>query len=127
MSEIPVPRGYKFAAVPAEFKKKDKLDLGLIVSDTPAAAAGVFTTNLFKAAPVLQCIETLDVLPKVRALLANSGQANACTGDEGRVNCRLTLEMVGEVVGCEMVELLPASTGVIGQHLKLDKWRNNFV
>ena len=123
MGEIPVPRGYKFAAVAAEFKKKDKLDLALIVSETRAVAAGVFTTNLFKAAPVLQCIETLDVLPTARAIVANSGQANACTGDEGRVNCRLTLEMITEFVGCDMVELLPASTGVIGQHLKLDKWR----
>ncbi|EPR43526.1 Arginine biosynthesis bifunctional protein ArgJ [Desulfovibrio sp. X2] len=123
MSPIPVPKGYSFAAVAAGFKKKDKLDLGLIVSEKRAVAAGVFTTNLFKAAPVLQCIESLSVLREARAVVVNSGQANACTGDEGRVNCRLTLEMVGELLGCDMVELLPASTGVIGQHLKLDKWR----
>ena len=56
MGAIPVPKGFRFAATAAEFKKKDKLDLALIVADEPAAAAGVFTTNLFKAAPVLQCI-----------------------------------------------------------------------
>lgn len=123
MGAIPVPKGFRFAATAAEFKRKDKLDLALIVADEPAAAAGVFTTNLFKAAPVLQCIETLEVLPRVRAIVANSGQANACTGEEGLVNCRLTLEMVAGLLDCQMVEVLPASTGVIGQHLKLDKWR----
>ncbi len=120
---IPVPKGFHFAGAKAAFKREGRYDLSVMLSDTPAVAAGVFTTNRFQAAPVLQCIETLAARERVRGVVANSGQANACTGEQGLVNCRVSLEMVAKAVGVHMDELLPASTGVIGQHIKLDRWR----
>ncbi|MEG6551802.1 bifunctional ornithine acetyltransferase/N-acetylglutamate synthase, partial [Desulfocurvibacter africanus] len=120
---IPVPKGFRFAASKAAFKREGRYDLAVMLSDTPAVAAGVFTTNRFQAAPVLQCIETLASRERVRGVVANSGQANACTGEQGLVNCRVSLEMAAGAVGVDMDELLPASTGVIGQHIKLDRWR----
>ncbi len=117
-----IPKGYRFAAVAAEFKKAGKLDLGLIVSDTEASAAGVFTTNRFQAAPVLVGKDMLAARPHARALLANSGQANACTGQQGLDNCRRTRELAGKAAGVSPEDVLPVSTGVIGAQLKMDKW-----
>ncbi|MFH1912943.1 MAG: bifunctional glutamate N-acetyltransferase/amino-acid acetyltransferase ArgJ [Pseudomonadota bacterium] len=117
-----IPRGYRFAAVQAGLKKPDKYDLGAIVSDVPAVAAGVFTTNKFKAAPVLQCREMLADGRKMSGFLVNSGQANACTGDQGRANCRETLNLAARALDVPADELLPASTGVIGAQFDLTKW-----
>ena len=116
------PKGYRFAVAAAGFKRPDRNDLGLIVSETPAVAAGVFTKNRFQAAPVLVCKELLAERPLARALVVNSGQANACTGDEGLANCRATLELVAAQAGLNPSEVLPVSTGVIGAQLKMDKW-----
>jgi len=117
-----VPKGFSFAVAAAGFKRADRNDLALIVSDRPCTAAGVFTTNKFQAAPVLVCKRALQKSPSARAVLVNSGQANACTGEEGLANCRATLEMVGKAAGIEPGEILPASTGVIGAQLKMDRW-----
>ncbi|BDQ37660.1 arginine biosynthesis bifunctional protein ArgJ [Pseudodesulfovibrio nedwellii] len=117
-----IPVGYTFAATAASFKKPGKLDLGAIVSSTPAVAAGVFTTNKFKAAPVLQCQEMLADGRKMSGFLINSGQANACTGDEGRANCRETLNLAAKALNVPADELLPASTGVIGAQFDMAKW-----
>jgi glutamate N-acetyltransferase/amino-acid N-acetyltransferase len=121
---IPVPKDFVFAAAAAGFKKADKLDLGLVLSRRPALAAGVFTTNKFQAAPVLLCKERLAATRTARMLLANSGQANACTGEEGLLNARLACELVAKACKVEPESVLPASTGVIGNQLKLDKWRD---
>jgi glutamate N-acetyltransferase / amino-acid N-acetyltransferase len=120
---IPTPKGYRFAAVAAGFKKADNLDLGLILSDEPAAAAGLFTKNLFQAAPVLVARETLTGCPTARAVLINSGQANACTGDEGLADCHATRSLVADALGLAATDILPASTGVIGQRMRLDRWK----
>ncbi len=120
---IPMPKGYQFAAVAAGFKNTGRLDLGLILSDGPAIAAGLFTKNLFQAAPVLVARETLAERPSARAVLINSGQANACTGDEGLADCHATLSLVAEALGIDVGDILPASTGVIGQRLRLDRWK----
>lgn len=120
---FPVPKGYRFGAAAAAFKREDRLDLGLMLSDRPAVAAGVFTTNKFQAAPVVQCRETLAQGKPCRAFLVNSGQANACTGDEGLVNCRVTLDMVSQAAQVSMDEILPASTGVIGAQLRMTRWK----
>ncbi|WP_338668406.1 bifunctional glutamate N-acetyltransferase/amino-acid acetyltransferase ArgJ [Pseudodesulfovibrio methanolicus] len=117
-----IPVGYSFAAAAASFKKAGKLDLGAIVSRTPAVAAGVFTTNKFKAAPVLQCMEMLADGRKMSGFLGNSGQANACTGDQGRANCRETLNLAARALDVPADELLPASTGVIGAQFDMQKW-----
>ncbi len=117
-----VPKGYRFAVAAAGFKKADRDDLGLILSVGPAVAAGVFTTNRFQAAPVLMCKEILAGSPVARAIVVNSGQANACTGEEGLVNCRATLDIVAKAARVQPEEILPASTGVIGAQLKMDRW-----
>ena len=116
------PKGFTYAAAEAAFKKAGRLDLGAVVSQTPAVAAGVFTTNKFQAAPVLQCKEMLADGRKMSGFLVNSGQANACTGDEGRANCRETLNLAAKALGVPADELLPASTGVIGAQFDMDKW-----
>ena len=118
-----LPKGFKAGAAAASFKKAGRDDLGLIVSDRPCVLAGMFTQNLFKAAPVLVCQEILNTRGTARAVLANSGQANACTGEEGLDNCRTTQEMAAEATGLEAQEILPISTGVVGAHLKMDLWR----
>ncbi|WP_319470849.1 bifunctional glutamate N-acetyltransferase/amino-acid acetyltransferase ArgJ [uncultured Pseudodesulfovibrio sp.] len=117
-----IPKGYTFAVAEAAFKKSGRFDLGAIVSESPAVAAGVFTTNKFQAAPVLQCREMLADGRRMSGFLVNSGQANACTGDEGRANCRETLNLAAKALGVPADELLPASTGVIGAQFDMAKW-----
>ncbi len=120
MSEV--PKGYRFAVVAAEFKKKSRFDLGAIVSDVEAVAAGVFTKNIFVAAPVARCKQMLAQRLTARAVVVNSGQANACTGAEGDSNCRKTQELVGAALGVDAKQVLVASTGVIGVQLKMKNW-----
>lgn len=116
------PKGYKFATAAAGFKKAGRKDLGLIVSDGPALAAAMFTSNLFAAAPVLVGRELLARHNWFRAVLFNAGQANASTGEKGVELCRRTLELAGRTLGLPPEEILPASTGVIGPNLDIDKW-----
>jgi glutamate N-acetyltransferase/amino-acid N-acetyltransferase len=125
MTSIAIPKGFSFATAAAAFRKEGRQDLGLVLSDRPAVAAGLFTTNRFQAAPVLVCKELLEKSGTARGVVVNSGQANACTGDVGVVNCRLALEMTAEALGNGLAEedLLPMSTGVIGPHLRLDRWK----
>ena len=128
---IQIPQGFRLAAANADFrnKKLERNDLALALSDVPAAAAGVFTTNLFKAAPVLVSQAHLEAAGAegVRGILINSGQANACTGEQGMGNCHLSLSMVSAALkeagtDVEPEDLLPASTGVIGAHMDMNKW-----
>lgn len=116
------PQGFRFAVAAAGFRKENRPDLALLVSDVPAVAAGTFTQNRFPAAPVVVAKAMLAERPEARAVVINSGQANACTGDEGMRNCRLTLELVGRAAGLDPSAVLPASTGVIGAQLKMDLW-----
>ncbi|MBQ9405563.1 MAG: bifunctional glutamate N-acetyltransferase/amino-acid acetyltransferase ArgJ [Desulfovibrio sp.] len=117
-----LPRGFRVGTAGAGFKKPDRDDLGLILSDRSAALAAMFTQNAFCAAPVLICREILHRHGTARAVLANSGQANACTGTEGLDNCRRTQRMVADGTGISPDEVLPISTGVIGAQLKMDLW-----
>lgn len=116
------PLGYGFAVARAGFRKEGRADLALVVSDAPAAAAGVFTRNLFPAAPVQVGRAMLAARPTARAVLINSGQANACTGDEGVRLCRATQDLTARAVGLAAEDILPASTGVIGPQLLMDRW-----
>jgi glutamate N-acetyltransferase/amino-acid N-acetyltransferase len=111
-------QGFKASAVAAGLKKKGGLDLALIVSEKEATAAGVFTTNLVKAAPVLLSIEHLET-GLARAIIANSGNANACTGADGLGRARQTAELVATELGIQTREVLVASTGVIGLPLDM--------
>lgn len=117
-----IPSGFQFSTAQCGFKRPGRSDLGLVISSVPAVAAGVFTTNRFQAAPVLVARDILDKgASSIRAIVVNSGQANACTGQEGIDNCRATLEMLSQL-GLEPSSILPASTGVIGDQLKMELW-----
>lgn len=119
MDEILTPKGFKAAATEAGLKKHGGLDTALIYSEFPAAAAGVFTRNAVKAAPV---IVTRDNLKggRARAIFVNAGNANACTGEEGLKNASLTAQMTAKALGLDSREVMVASTGVIGQQLRMD-------
>ena len=121
--EKDLPKGFRASSAQAGFKAPDRYDLGLIVSDRPAQVAALFTTNVFCAAPVQVCREAVRERGVARAVVANSGQANACTGDEGLANCRETCRLVAEIAGVAPEEVLPLSTGVIGAQLRMDRWR----
>jgi glutamate N-acetyltransferase / amino-acid N-acetyltransferase len=113
--------GYRFAGVHCGVRpESSRLDLALVVSDRPAAAAGVFTRNRVRAAPVRVCQERL---PRgdARGVVICSGNANACTGPRGLADARRMTEVAAEVVGCSEDQMLVCSTGVIGRHLPMDK------
>ncbi|MFZ5799578.1 MAG: bifunctional glutamate N-acetyltransferase/amino-acid acetyltransferase ArgJ [Desulfobulbus sp.] len=109
-------KGFTAAAVKAGIRYRDRLDLALIYSESPAVAAGVFTTNKVKAAPLLLDMDRLGK-GKAQAILINSGNANACTGKEGMRMARETSAMVARQLGIEEDLVQVASTGVIGQPL----------
>lgn len=114
--------GFKVAGVHCGLKKDGKLDFALIVSDTPCTAAGVFTTNQVKAAPVLVDMERLKHhAHHIRAVAINTASANACTGQQGIDNALQTSRWVAEEIGCAEDEVLVMSTGVIGTQLPMDK------
>ena len=116
-----VPEGFLFSAVEAGIKYQGRPDLGLILSEVPAAWAGVFTRNDFKAAPVLLALERLKNRETARAVLVNSGCANACTGPEGLSDAREILATLAQSLGVLPEEILPASTGVIGTRLPVPR------
>jgi len=117
-----LPRGYQFSAVSCGLRRKSRLDLGLLVSETPAAAAGVFTTNLVKAAPVLLCQEHLRAARgRMRAIVVNSGNANCATGPGGLAASRSTAKKLARELRCSPEEVLVCSTGVIGVPLAVDR------
>ncbi|WP_457572936.1 bifunctional glutamate N-acetyltransferase/amino-acid acetyltransferase ArgJ [Desulfolithobacter sp.] len=107
-------KGFSAAAVAAGIRYEGRLDLGLIYSDTPAVAAGVFTTNRVKAAPVLLDMERLRH-GRAQAILVNSGNANACTGEAGMQVALATSAMVAERLDIDEELVQVASTGVIGE------------
>ena len=115
-----IPKGFRFGAVDAAVKKPGRLDLGVILSDTEAAVAGTFTRNLVVAAPVVVCRERVR-RGTARAILVNSGNANACTGERGIADARRITGRLGEVFGLEGEAVLPCSTGVIGLPLPMDR------
>ncbi len=111
-----IVKGFRASAVAAGIKKNKGLDLALILSDNSATVAGAFTTNTVKAAPVLLSSERV-TKGRARAILCNSGNANACTGERGIRDARSTGDFVADQVGIASEEVLLASTGVIGQPL----------
>ena len=112
-------QGFKAGAVVAGLKKNGALDLALIVSDRKAAVAGVFTTNKVRAAPVILSEKHVEN-GKARAIIANAGNANACTGDPGLNDARRTADLVSRELGINPEDVLGASTGVIGEYLDMD-------
>ena len=121
---VTAPRSFRAAGTSAGIKANGGLDLALLVSDAPAQAAAVFTTNLAVAAPVAVSREHLARSGgAIRAIVVNSGCANACTGDEGLQAARDMTSETARLVNCPAEQVLVASTGVIGVSLPMDKIR----
>ena len=122
---VTAPGGVRAAGLACGIKASGKPDLALIVTEQPASAAGVFTTSLAKAAPV---ILTEDQLAgsggMAQAIITNSGCANACTGPQGMADAHEMVELTAAALGCAPKHVLVASTGVIGVNLKMDAIRN---
>ncbi len=112
--------GFAGAAVAAGIRSDGREDLALIATEQPVAAAGVFTRNRLQAAPVQVARRHL-ARGSLRAILANSGCANAATGPQGLEACRRTCRELARVMDCAPEEVLPCSTGVIGQPLPADQ------
>jgi len=120
---ITAPTGFKSAALHCGIKAKPgALDLAVIATDTFASMAGIFTTNLAQAAPVLVSKQHLEATHGVGcAIVVNSGCANACTGAEGLANAKRMTEQVADALGCPPEHVLVASTGVIGVGLPMER------
>jgi len=121
-SGVATAQGFRAAGISAGIKPTRKLDLALVVSDAPAAAAAMFTRNKVQAAPVLVSQEHLAKSGGiVRAIVVNSGCANACTGEIGMSDARTMAKETASLLGCPAEQVLVASTGVIGVNLPMDK------
>ena len=114
-------KGFFAAGCAAGIKKNGSADMAMIYSEVPAEAAGTFTTNVVKAAPVIWDRDIVRSGGLVQAVVINSGVANACTGQLGLSYCRQTAEAAAHGFGIDPLEVLVASTGVIGQQLPIDK------
>ncbi|MGB1561112.1 MAG: bifunctional glutamate N-acetyltransferase/amino-acid acetyltransferase ArgJ [Sinimarinibacterium flocculans] len=117
---LPVP-GVRLGTAEAAIKKPGRQDLLVIELAPGSRVAGVFTQNAFAAAPVRLCRERLAITPAQRALLINAGNANAATGDGGLEDARKTTAAVASAIGCGPEQVLPFSTGVIGQRLPVQR------
>ena len=113
--------GFEAAGVEAAIKYQNRKDMAMIYSRVPCRTAGVFTSNVVKAAPVLWDKEVVDHSPYAQAVIVNAGIANACTGKQGYDYCRQTADKAAQVLGIPEDSVLVASTGVIGWQLPLDK------
>ena len=117
---VTAPEGFKAAGLYAGIKKGGKKDMAMIFSEAPCRAAGVFTTNVVKAAPVKWDYQVVHEGGAAQAVVVNSGVANACTGEEGYGYCRDMAAAAGEALGISGDHVLVASTGVIGAQLPMD-------
>ena len=117
---VATAKGFRAAGVGAEIKYKGRNDVALIVADAPCNAAAVFTTNKVAAAPVVYDREIVKG-GKVQAILANSGCANACTGEDGMKDAELSALATAGELGVSPKHVLVASTGVIGRRLPMDR------
>lgn len=118
---VTAPKGFEAAGVEAGIKYQNRKDMALVFCETPCTAAGVFTSNVVKAAPVLWDKEVIAHSKAVQAVIVNSGIANACTGAQGYDCCRKTAEKAAEKLGISADAVLVASTGVIGWQLPTDR------
>jgi glutamate N-acetyltransferase/amino-acid N-acetyltransferase len=122
---VTTPRGFRAAGVSAGIKASGNPDLMLLVADAPAQVAAVFTTNKVVAAPVVVSREHIERSGGLaRAIVVNSGCANACTGDAGMRDAREMTAETARLVGCPVEQVLVSSTGVIGVALPMDKVRS---
>lgn len=118
---VTAAKGFLAAATAAEIKYKDRTDMALIYSEVPCKAAGTFTTNVVKAAPVLYDKKIVEESPFVQAVVVNAGIANACTGQEGYAYCEQTADAASKELKIPKEAVLVASTGVIGMQLPMER------
>lgn len=118
---VTAAKGYEAASTVAGIKYKDRTDMALIYSQAPCTAAGTFTTNVVKAAPVKWDRQVIESGSPVQAVVVNSGIANACTGEEGFGYCRDTAEAAAKALNIPAEGVVMGSTGVIGMQLPIEK------
>lgn len=116
--------GYHCSGIKAGIKKSGKHDIGIIIADQLVNAAGVFTLNKVRAAPVKLSEAHLLNASQFKAIIINAGNANACTGEEGEINALEMCRVTANSLGCKTEEVLVCSTGVIGVQLPMDKVRS---
>ncbi|MBQ8184435.1 MAG: bifunctional glutamate N-acetyltransferase/amino-acid acetyltransferase ArgJ [Lachnospiraceae bacterium] len=121
---VTAAKGFEAAAAAARIKYAGRTDMALIYSQAPCQAAGTFTTNVVKAAPVKWDRQLVEESPYVQAVVINAGIANACTGEEGMGYCRETAEEAAKVFDIPASAVLVASTGVIGMQLPMNRIKN---
>lgn len=122
LGELHIVEGFKTMGLSAGLRKSGRADFSIVYSEADCKAAGVFTTNEVKAAPVLLNMEHLGQdATRIRAVVTNAAIANACTGEQGMQNARRTAELAGAALGIEPQQVLVLSTGVIGVQLPMDK------
>lgn len=114
-------KGFKSASTAAGIKYKDRQDMAMIYSEVPCKAAGTFTTNIVRAAPVKWDQKVVYESKQAQAVVVNAGIANACTGEEGMGYCKVTAEKVSQLLNIPVNQVLVASTGVIGKQLPIDR------
>ncbi len=114
-----LPLGYSAGGVNCGIRRF-RPDLGIIISETDCIATAVYTQNKCKAAPIQYCQKWLPAT-NIKAIITNSGQANAATGDIGLINNQLMADVTANVLSCSPQQVLTASTGVIGEQLEIDK------
>lgn len=115
-----LPEGFSCGAAPGGIREEGRLDVGVLFSELPCASAGVYTRNAVKAAPLLVTREAIEG-GDVRAVVANSGNANAATGERGIADARRMQEVAAEALGVGAEEVAVASTGVVGEYLPMEK------
>ena len=118
---VTAAKGFEAASTAAGIKYKDRTDMALIYSQIPCEAAGTFTTNVVKAAPVKWDRQVVDSGKKAQAVIVNSGIANACTGAEGFGYCKDTAEAAAKYLSVDAEGVLIGSTGVIGKQMPIDR------
>lgn len=121
---VTAAKGFQATSAAAEIKYKGRTDMAMIFSSVPCKAAGTFTTNIVKAAPVKWDQKVVYEQPYAQAVICNSGIANACTGEEGYGYCKETADAAAEILNISPDSVLVASTGVIGMQVPIEKIKN---
>ncbi|CAM3530782.1 bifunctional glutamate N-acetyltransferase/amino-acid acetyltransferase ArgJ [Marinicrinis lubricantis] len=122
--QVTAPKGFRAGGLHCGLKKTERHDLGVILCEVPASAAAVYTTNLFQAAPLKITRESLAQGGTLRAVVVNSGNANACTGQQGEEDARKMRSAMAAALGVSEHEVAVGSTGVIGELLPMEKVLN---
>ena len=118
---VTAAKGFQAASTAAGIKYQGRTDMAMVYSEKPCVAAGTFTTNIVKAAPVKWDQDIVYNHPSAQVIICNSGIANACTGEDGFGYCRETAKAAAETMNVDADSVLVASTGVIGMQLPIEK------